>query len=198
MATPKPAVGPILHPLKTDIVHNRLAIPSPLLVHTVVKKTPQRTEGFEFSRLTLAIFEGWLTRPQRSTLGFRFLTPKYNTSFKKKRRERASPSKDRKEHREARSRGYLNSPTEQVNGLALGYELKTLLSISLLLSRNVSRHSNCSCPLKGRWLSQDSPSIPPRSFRISAAVGFFFHQHSPPSLVLLLLLSIVIIRNHYV
>lgn len=38
MATPKPAVGPILHPLKTDIVHNRLAIPSPLLVHTVVKK----------------------------------------------------------------------------------------------------------------------------------------------------------------
>lgn len=52
------------------------------------KKTPQRTEGFEFSRLTLAIFEGWLTRPQRSTLGFRFLTPKYNTSFKKKKEER--------------------------------------------------------------------------------------------------------------
>ena len=102
MATPKPAVGPILHPLKTDIVHNRLAISTPLLVHTVVKKTPQRTEGFEFSRLTLAICEGWLTRLQRSALGFRFLTPKYNTSIKKKKRELDLRRQERASKLEAR------------------------------------------------------------------------------------------------
>jgi hypothetical protein len=36
--------------------------------------------------------EGWLTRLQRSALGFRFLTPKYNTSIKKKKKERERES----------------------------------------------------------------------------------------------------------
>lgn len=142
-----------------DLRYNR-----PLLVQTAIKKPSTHThttEGFSnfpAALLTLRLCIGDVV----TSSGFRFLSPQnitLHTHFGKEselRQERAS------------RRGYLNNPTEQVNGLAQGYEPKNL-TLSPGTSGGIPT-APLARPLKGRWLRLQKS--PPRSLRISAAVEF--------------------------